>query len=43
MVLEHGLTLGLDGWNVVLMHACRLYMFLICMHGDGHCCSCIIM
>ena len=43
MVLEHGSTLGLDGQNLFAMHACRLYMCLLFMHGSGHCYSCVVM
>jgi len=43
VVPKHGSTLGLDGQNLFFMHACRLYMFLSCMHGSGHCCSCVVM
>ena len=43
MVLEHETILGLDGWNIFVMHACRLYMCLLCMHGSGHCYSCVSM
>lgn len=43
VVSEHGSTLGLDGKNVFFMHACRLYMCLLCMHGSGHCYTCVSM
>lgn len=43
MVPEHSSTLGLDGLNVFVMHACRLYMCLMCMHGDGHYCNCVVI
>jgi len=43
VVSEHGPPLGLDGWNVLVMHACRLYMCLLYMHGSGHCYSCVDM
>lgn len=51
MVSEHGSPLGLDGWNVFLMHKCQFHMcylylwsiFLLCVHGGGHCCSCVSM
>ena len=43
VVLEHGSTFGLDGWNVVVMHAHRLYMCLLCIHGDGHFYNCVVM
>jgi len=43
MVSEHGSTFGLDGWNLFSMHARRLYMSLLCMHGSGHCYSCVSM
>jgi len=28
---------------VIVMHACLLYMFLLCLHDDGHCYSCVSM
>jgi len=37
VVLEHGSTIGLDGQNVVIMRACRVYMCFLCMHGDDNC------
>jgi len=43
VVLEYGSPLGLDGRNMVVMHACRFCMCLMCIHGDGHCCSCVVM
>ena len=43
VVSEHGSTLGLDGKNVVFMHSYRLYMCLLCMHGDSHCYNCVVM
>jgi len=43
VVSEHGSILGLDEWSVFVMHACRLYMCLLCMHGDGHFYNCVVM
>ena len=47
VVSEHGSPLGLDGRNMVVMHACRLNMHLlcvfvvyvdVCMHCHGYSC-----
>jgi len=39
VVSKHGSTLRLDGWNVIVMHACRSYAFVIVdmviMYIDG--------
>jgi len=43
VVSGHGSTLGLDGWNVFVMHACRVSMCLLCMHVSGHCYNCVSM
>ena len=39
VVSGHGSPFRLDGENITIMHACFLYMFLLSIHGDGHCCS----
>lgn len=31
MGLEHGSPLGLDGWNMAVMHTCWLNMHFLCM------------
>jgi len=43
VVSGHGSTLGLGGWNGFVMHARRMYMCLLCMHGGIHCYSCVDM
>ena len=43
MVSKHGAPLGVDGQNMVVMHACKLYNCLMCMHGDCYCFSCVVM
>jgi len=28
---------------VFVMHACRMYMCLLCMNGSGHCYNCVVV
>ena len=37
VVLDYGSSgLGVDGQNVFIMHACRIYVCLLCMHSGSH-------